>query len=152
MVDINHRIGIRGKVSDIYGALATVEGIARWWTEDTTGNPEPGGSIKFLFRTSDGKEIGGMECEVIELVTDKKVHWRFTSGPEEWIGTDVEFTLSQAEDFTIVLFSHKNWQSLTEFTGHCSTKWAVFLLSLKEYVETGKGKPSPDDIKIDNWN
>jgi len=25
-------------------------------------------------------------------------------------------------------------------------------LSLKALVETGKGKPAPDDIKIDNWN
>jgi len=31
-------------------------------------------------------------------------------------------------------------------------KWATFLLSLKDLVETGKGKPAPDDLKIDNWN
>jgi hypothetical protein len=31
-------------------------------------------------------------------------------------------------------------------------KWATFLLSLKELVETGHGKPSPHDLKIDNWN
>jgi len=31
-------------------------------------------------------------------------------------------------------------------------KWATFLLSLREYVETGTGKPSPHDLKIDNWN
>jgi hypothetical protein len=31
-------------------------------------------------------------------------------------------------------------------------KWAVFLLSLRDYIETGKGKPSPHDLKIDNWN
>jgi len=35
---------------------------------------------------------------------------------------------------------------------HCSMKWATFLLSLREFVETGTGKPSPRDIKIDNWN
>ena len=35
---------------------------------------------------------------------------------------------------------------------HCSMKWATFLLSLKELVETGRGKPSPEDLKIDNWN
>ena len=34
---------------------------------------------------------------------------------------------------------------------HCSTKWAVFLMSLKSLVETGKGDPYPNDIKIDNW-
>jgi hypothetical protein len=31
-------------------------------------------------------------------------------------------------------------------------KWATFLLSLRALLETGKGKPSPDDLKIDNWN
>jgi hypothetical protein len=35
---------------------------------------------------------------------------------------------------------------------HCSTKWAIFLMSLKSLVEIGKGAPSPDDVKIDNWN
>jgi len=31
-------------------------------------------------------------------------------------------------------------------------KWATFLLSLKEFVEAGKGRPAPADVKIDNWN
>jgi hypothetical protein len=31
-------------------------------------------------------------------------------------------------------------------------KWAVFLLSLRALTETGKGSPSPQDTKIDNWN
>ncbi len=35
---------------------------------------------------------------------------------------------------------------------HCSTKWGVFLVSLKWLLEKGKGAPEPNDIKIDNWN
>jgi hypothetical protein len=31
---------------------------------------------------------------------------------------------------------------------HCSTKWATFLLSLKQLLETGKGRPAPDEVKI----
>jgi hypothetical protein len=31
-------------------------------------------------------------------------------------------------------------------------KWGTFMLSLKDLVETGEGRPSPNDIKIDNWN
>jgi hypothetical protein len=31
-------------------------------------------------------------------------------------------------------------------------KWATFMLSLRELAEAGKGKPSPNDVKIDNWN
>jgi len=35
---------------------------------------------------------------------------------------------------------------------HCSTKWALFLMSLKSLVENGQGAPHPHDVKIDNWN
>ena len=31
-------------------------------------------------------------------------------------------------------------------------KWATFLMSLIALVETRKGKPAPNNIKIDNWN
>jgi hypothetical protein len=34
---------------------------------------------------------------------------------------------------------------------HCTTKWAVFLLSLKSLVENSKGAPWPDEIKLDAW-
>lgn len=90
--------------------------------------------------------------EVQELNPQKDVRWRCVEGPEEWVGTDITFQLSQQDDQTILLFGHRNWREAIEFTAHCSMKWAVFLLSLREYVETGKGKPSPHDLKIDNWN
>ncbi len=34
---------------------------------------------------------------------------------------------------------------------HCSTKWATFLMSLKQFAETGKGEPAPNDVRISNW-
>jgi hypothetical protein len=34
---------------------------------------------------------------------------------------------------------------------HCGTKWAVFLMSLKQFVETGSGSPNPRDVQISNW-
>ena len=62
------------------------------------------------------------------------------------------FALSRDGEYTIVLFGHRNWREAVEFTAHCSMKWATFLLSLRQLLETGKGKPSPEDLKIDNWN
>ncbi|HMJ47961.1 MAG TPA: hypothetical protein VK498_11570 [Ferruginibacter sp.] len=56
------------------------------------------------------------------------------------------------EDYTIVLFGHRNWKEEVKFMADCSMKWGIFLLSLKEFVETGKGRLSPNDIKIDNRN
>jgi len=74
------------------------------------------------------------------------------AGPDEWIGTHVDWELSQADDYTVVLFKHEGWKEPVEFMHHCSTKWAIFMMSMKSLVETGKGSPDPDDVKIDNWN
>jgi uncharacterized protein YndB with AHSA1/START domain len=152
MADIIHRVGIKAPVQKVYNALSTVEGIGGWWTEQTTGKSQVGGTIVVRFLSQEGKEIGSMNMEVKTLEPGKKVHWKFTSGPEEWIGTDAIFDLHEEGDYTIVLFGHRNWQKEAEFMAHCSMKWGIFMLSLKELVETGKGKPSPNDIKIDNWN
>jgi hypothetical protein len=72
------------------------------------------------------------------------------AGPEEWIGTKVSWELRQEGDWIIVLFKHQGWKEAVEFMNHCSTKWAVFLLSLKSLLETGKGAPNPDDFKFDS--
>ena len=77
---------------------------------------------------------------------------KWSTGPTEWIGTKVSFELKQEGDYTIVLFKHQGWKEPVEFMHHCSTKWAIFLMSLKSLVETGKGSPSPDDVRISNWH
>ena len=152
MVDIIHRIGIKSPALQVYTALTSIEGLSQWWTEETQGGSRVGGKIEFRFRSPTGELKGKMVMEVKELNVQKDVRWLCVEGPVEWIGTDITFQLSQQDGQTIVLFGHRNWREAVEMTSHCSMKWATFLLSLREYVETGKGKPSPYDLKIDNWN
>lgn len=152
MVDIIHRTGIKAPLSRVYGALSTIEGLAGWWTKETSGSSKIGGTIEFRFRSPEGDVIGSMGMEVLKLAQNNPVLWRCTSGPTEWVGTDITFDLAQEGDYTVVLFGHRNWREAVEFMAHCSTKWATFLMSLKELAETGKGKPAPNDVKIDNWN
>ena len=152
MVHIIHRVGIKAPISKVYEALSTPEGVASWWTKSTTGSGKVGGLMTVRFNNPEGKEIGHMTMETVALEPNKSVHWRFTDGPNEWLGTDVVYSLSQEGEYVIVNFAHKNWREAIEFTAHCSTKWAIFMMSLKELCETGKGRPSPIDIKIDNWN
>ncbi len=152
MFDINHRVGIKAPSSKIFQAVSTIEGISGWWTTSTTGITNSDRNLKVTFLSLEGKEIGSMDFEITILDPNKKIQWRFTAGPEEWIGTDVIFSLTEEGEYTIVLFSHKNWREAIEFMAHCSMKWAIFMMSLKEFLESGKGKPSPLDIKIDNWN
>ena len=152
MVDIIHRIGIKSPAAKVYKALSTIEGLAHWWTEEVEGDAQVGGKIEFTFRSETGDIKGKMAMQVQALNPEKDVRWRCIDGPAEWIGTDVTFELSPQDDQIIIIFGHRNWREAIEFTAHCSMKWAVFLLSLRDYVEKGKGKPSPHDLKIDNWN
>jgi uncharacterized protein YndB with AHSA1/START domain len=147
MVDILHKVGIKSSVDDTYQALVTREGLAGWWTNDTEGESRVGGVLKFRFGG-----LGGFDMKVLELDPARRVLWQVVDGPEEWIGTNISFDLKQDGDFSSVLFKHQGWKEPVEFMHHCSTKWAVFLMSLKSLVETGKGSPHPIDVKIDNWN
>jgi uncharacterized protein YndB with AHSA1/START domain len=152
MADILHRVGIRAPMGEVYKALATREGPAAWWSTDTQGESEVGGTLRFRFSTPEGKEIGGFDMKVLELQPDRRVLWQVVEGPAEWIGTKISFDLRQEGDYSIVLFKHQGWKEAAEFMHHCSTKWAIFLMSLKSLVETGKGQPSPDDVTIGDWH
>lgn len=152
MVNIIHRIGIKSSPEEVFKALSTIKGVSHWWTEEVEGGENIGGKIQFTFRTDTGDIKGQMTMEVQQLEPQKNVRWRCVDGPPEWIGTDITFDLSVQNGQTIIIFGHRNWKEEIEFMAHCSMKWAVFLLSLREYVETGKGKPSPYDLKIDDWN
>jgi uncharacterized protein YndB with AHSA1/START domain len=151
MVDILHRVGIKASLGEVYEALATREGAAHWWTTDTQGQSKVDGLLKFRF-SIDGKEIGGFDMKVLELQPDKRVLWQVVDGPADWVGTKISFDLKQEGEYAIVLFNHQGWSAPVEFMHHCSTKWAMFLMSLKSFVETGKGSPSPGDVRISNWH
>ena len=151
MFDILHRVGIKSSPNKVYAALATPKGVAGWWTTETTGDDKVGGMIKFRFTDND-RELGVFDMKILELTPNQRVVWQVESGPAEWIGTKIRFELKQEDAFTIVLFKHEDWKEPVEFMHHCSTKWAIFLMSLKSLVETGKGQPSPRDVKISNWH
>lgn len=152
MPNIIHRIGIKAPAAKVYKAISTIEGLVHWWTDEVEGDETIGEKLQFTFRSETGDVKGQMVMQVQELNAPRNVHWRCVDGPPEWIGTDLTFDLSEQNGQTIIIFGHHNWREQIEFMAHCSMKWAVFLLSLREYVETGKGKPSPHDLKIDDWN
>jgi len=150
-MDILHRVGIKSSLNEVYKALATREGLAAWWTTNTQGESKVGGTLRFRF-SAGGREIGGFDMKVLELQPGRHVLWEVIDGPAEWIGTRISFELRQDGDYCIVLFKHQGWKEAVEFMHHCSTKWAIFLMSLKALVETGKGAPSPDDVRIGDWH
>jgi uncharacterized protein YndB with AHSA1/START domain len=147
MADILHRIGVQNSSPEqVYSALTTLDGLSGWWAENTSGSTEPGGVIEFRFRP------GGFDMKVTGLDPGRQVCWEVVDGPDEWVGTTVRWDLRQEGDWTIVLFAHEGWREPVEFMHHCGTKWAAYLLSLKQLLETGAGAPDPRDIRISDWH
>lgn len=147
MVDILHRVGITASRDAVFRALTTPEELAGWWTHDTRGDGAAGGVLAFRFGPP-----GGFDMKVLEAQPTDRVLWEVIDGPEEWIGTQIQWDLRTEGDFTIVMFAHRGWREPVEFMHHCSTKWATFLMSLKSYLETGTGSPAPDDVRISDWH
>lgn len=148
MLDILHRIGVKTPTPEkVYDALTSIEGLAGWWTVNTKGNAVPGGALEFRF-----PPVGGFDMEVLQAQANERVVWKVTGGPDEWIGSTIEWDLRQDGDYTIVLFAHRGWREPVEFMSHCSTKWGQFLMSLKSLAETGIGAPAPQDVQISDWH
>lgn len=152
MPNIVHRVGFQAKSHQVFQAISTIDGLAQWWTKNTKGDSKQDGEIVFTFKKDSGDILGEMKMKVVRWSPNEKIEWVCLSGPEDWVGTSFTFDLKTEGDSTILVFGHRNWAQESESMAHCNMKWGTFLLSLKNYVETGKGRPSPDDIKIDNWN
>ena len=138
MPDILHRVGIKASPEKVFEALSTIDGLRHWWIAETTGETKKGGIIDFGFS----------QMKVVKSEPEKLVHWKCVQGPKEWLGTEVTFRLKWKDEQTFVIFKHAKWKKPAEFMHHCSTKWAVFLLSLRDWLERSEGRPAPYDLKI----
>jgi hypothetical protein len=146
MAEINHLIGIKGALDEVYATVATIEGLRRWWSNDCSGSSEAGKTIRFGFGTH-----GGPEVRVTELKQNALVRWTCTGHADqwnEWIGTEFTFELREADGQVYLRFTQANWKAVTDTLAYCSTKWAAYLLGLKELIETGSGRPYPNDLQI----
>jgi hypothetical protein len=143
MPNITHTISTSVEIKEALSAITSLDGLNSWWTTDSKGDPTKGGVLAFRFG-------GGGPDMSVEKVTEREVIWKCVSGPEEWLGTTVEFRFQMEEGGnTALYFTHRGWAEETPFHYHCSMKWASFMLSLKEYLDLGQGRPFPNDIQIE---
>ena len=143
MFDILHFVGIEASEARVYDALSTKSGLAGWWTENVSGDEHVGGILKFRF-----DQFGANDMKVLELAANERVSWGCVGGAPEWIGTRITFELKKRENEIGLLFAQRGWREQVEFMHYCSTKWAVYLVGLKQLVETGRGTPYPRDTRI----
>lgn len=141
--EICHEVPVTASPRKLYKAVTDVKKLAHWWTTDTRGISEVGKTLEFWF--------GGSRASAVMEVTALKPHELFLrqvvdGSAKECIGTELEFKILRDEGKTLLHFRHSRWREDAKMFPKCSMDWAVYLLSLKELVERGKGCPYPDDV------
>jgi uncharacterized protein YndB with AHSA1/START domain len=145
--EIWHEILIKASPGDLYQAVTDVKKLGHWWTTDTRGESRVGKNLEFWF--------GGFRqvMEVTSLNADELVRWHAKQdGAPDWADTQIEFKILRDGNQTFLHLRHSNWREDAKAFPHCSLGWAIFLLSLKEFVETGKGRPYPYDMPVNMWS
>jgi len=139
--EIWHEISIQAPPCEVFQALADAKNPAHGWTTDTRGESKVGKELEFCFSRL---------CQPIEVTALKAndlVRWRVPKkGMSDRADTDIEFRILRREDHTVLHFRHSNWREDAKMFPMCSLDGAVFLLSLKDFAEKGKGHPYPYDM------
>ncbi len=137
MPDILHEVEIEGSPDKIYKALTEQRGLAAWWTIHATAEPKIGSVGEFQFEG--GKFVIKMQVDALE--PGHKVYWKAVQGAPDWGGTRVTWDLTPVDNGTKVVLGHRDYPSYDGSFASVSYNWAMYLASLKSYVETGKGSP-----------
>ncbi len=145
MREIMHLIKIRAAQDKAYEAVSTAEGIRNWWTRDAALDPNVGGSGEFGFY---GHRMA-IKVKVAELTPPGHVAWdEVSSTGGAFDGTTISFVLKSEEGITSLLFAHRGFKAGANNIASATTRWGFYLLSLKRYLETGKGTPNPEDTEL----
>ena len=143
MTDIVHRISINAPAEKVFQAISTVDGLKGWWTNHVEGMSQEGKQLTFRFPDN------GPVMEVLELMPDEFVKWKCVDGVDDWKNTILTFEIEDQAGVSDLFFAQSGWEEQSSFFAQCNTKWALFMLSLKEFCEGGQGHPFPNDISIE---
>lgn len=131
MTSINHLIRIDASVTQVFQALTSNEGIAKWFAETQCKDWKTGSTVTWF---------GSIDMKINELIEDKLVQFHVNSGGG-WDNTDIRFSVEDDSGKSVVRFDHSNWSKVSDHFRDCSMSWAYFLESLRQYLETGVGTP-----------
>ena len=142
MHDIMHLIKIHASSERAYQAITTPDGIRQWWTRDAAIEPTVGAAGEFGFN---GRRFVA-KVTVEELTPATRVRWKVANAA--WPGNQIEFDLRGDANDTTIVFAHRGFPRADDGYASATTRWGFYLLSLKRYLETGKGMPNPADSEL----
>lgn len=142
MPDIMHTLKIHASPDQVYEAIAMAEGIRNWWTRDAVLDSKLGGMAEFGFF---GRRFIA-KVRIEELKPPQRIEWKVTNAA--WDGDTIAFEIRPEGAGARLSFFHRGFKEADQRYASATTRWGFYLLSLKNYLETGKGSPNPDDADL----
>lgn len=140
-------ISVKNTPSAAYAALTT--DIEHWWTKPDSPISHEGNKAKFTFPP--GKSYWTFRAT--HLTPNKRVEMKCVEAlhlhegqpkaiEQEWLGTTVVWEITPAGDETRIHIEHIGLIPTLHCYDVCEAGWDMFFVdSLKDYLDTGKGKP-----------
>jgi hypothetical protein len=149
--DFNTGFSVDQTPNEVFNAVNNVRG---WWSERIDGGTDQLND-EFTYQRWD---LHKCTMKLIEVVPDKKVVWlvldnyfSFTKDQTEWVGTKIEFEISEKDGKTELHFTHRGLVPAYECYDICFDAWTSYIKgSLQDLVTKGKGKPNPREELLQN--
>lgn len=127
-------------------AFKSTQNYRGWWSEEIEGNTDVLGDTFFYHY----KDVHLCKIKLEEVHANKKLVYRvtenefnFTKDKTEWVNTQLVFDFSTENGKTKIVFTHIGLVPTYECFAVCNDAWTSYIQgSLKEYIETGMGKPN----------
>ena len=140
----SHFIGAKTSKEAMFNAISTPEGLAKWWASSAQGMAVEGGTIRLNF-----DNLATLKFRYDEIIYNQKLVLTCFESFKAWDKTQLVFKIEEKDSQVFLTHIHQNIsENDIESYTYFSTKWTVYLLSLKQYLETGKGTPYPSEIKL----
>lgn len=142
--DYNKTIIVKNNAGQVFDALTL--NIPLWWTEMFEGKSNNIGD-RFTVRFGDNVH---KTIEVTDMLLHKKLEWLVTDSlinipdltrKSEWTDTRIIWEMEPQNDETTLSLTHVGLTPSVECYDICVDGWMNFITSLKQYIETGKGRP-----------
>ncbi|MCW5518144.1 SRPBCC family protein [Muriicola sp. Z0-33] len=125
---------------------AITKGIDKWWGKVDNSVGKLGDEFSIFFGNTEWR------FKITQYLPYEKVKWKCIKAnhvhdglqniQEEWLHTEVEWDIKQAEEKTKITITHNGLNNQLNCYEVCKSGWDYFLLSsLKDYLEMGKGTP-----------
>lgn len=142
MAQIVQEFTVRAPAERVFQTMGTPEGLAHWWTESSSGQPQEGAEFALTFNPEHD-----WKGRVRRYLPNSAFEIEITHAHPDWIGTRVGCELlPEGANATRVRFYHTGWPTENQHWRVSCYCWAMYLRTMRRYLEHGESIPYKDRL------